>query len=192
VLATRAFGLQERLQDLLGQTASSILRGWGNIGIMMCIYRVCKIEINEWINNYILKRISTRLCMYIYIYWHWGVIMYICIYIYICEYSCTQTHTHTHIYIYYICACVRIHAHVCIMYTCIHIYSAHIYLNVYSHHPPIYCQCIIYINTYTCQNSLLFTIMIISVISYVILYNYIVILYIYMINLLIKWMQCTL
>jgi hypothetical protein len=27
VLATRAFGLQERLQDLLGQTASSILRG---------------------------------------------------------------------------------------------------------------------------------------------------------------------
>ena len=180
VLATRAFGLQERLQDLLGQTASSILRGWGNIGIMMCIYRVCKIKINEWMNNYILKRISTRLwmyvCIYIYIYWHWGVIMYtVYMHIYICEYSCTQTHTHTHAHTH-VCACVRIHAHVCIMYTCCCIYiyiythiqySAHIYLNVYSHHPPIYCQCIIYI--YTCQNSLVFTIMIISVISYVIL-----------------------
>ena len=182
VLATRAFGLQERLQDLLGQTASSILRGWGNIGIMMCIYRVCKIEINEWINNYILKRISTRLCMYIYILALGCNNVYMHIYIYASIVAHKHTHTHIYIYIYiyiYICACVRIHAHVCIMYTGIHIYSAHIYLNVYSHHPPIYCQCIIYINTYTCQNSLLFTIMIISVISYVILYNYIVILYIY-------------
>ena len=127
MLATRAFGLQERLQDLLGQTASSILRGWGNIGIMMCIYRVCKIEINEWINNYILKRISTRLCMYVCIYIYILALgcnnVYMHIYIYASIVAHKHTHTRTYIYIYiiYMCMCT---------YTCTRMYNVYLYTHI--------------------------------------------------------------